>query len=46
MDILDTCIREAKVDDLPYSGMHYTWSNQCPENLIMRKLDRVLVNEK
>jgi hypothetical protein len=40
------CIREAKVDDLRYSGMHYTWSNQCPENLIMRKLDRVLVNEK
>ena len=35
-----------KVDDLRYSGMHYTWSNQCPENLIMRKLDRVLVNEK
>ncbi|KAI9397521.1 hypothetical protein POPTR_003G047001v4, partial [Populus trichocarpa] len=46
MDRLDTCIREAKVDDLQYSGMHYTWSNQCPENLIMRKLDRVLVNEK
>ncbi|KAL9391725.1 hypothetical protein Peur_015645 [Populus x canadensis] len=46
MDRLDTCIREAKVDDLRYSGMHYTWSNQCPENLIMRKLDRVLVNEK
>uniref|UniRef100_A0A2K1R9N2 DUF4283 domain-containing protein n=1 Tax=Populus trichocarpa TaxID=3694 RepID=A0A2K1R9N2_POPTR len=37
---------EVKVDDLRYSGMHYTWSNQCPENLIMRKLDRVLVNEK
>ena len=46
MDRLDTCIREAKVDDLRYSGMHYTWSNQSPENLIMRKLDRVLVNEK
>jgi len=45
MDRLDTCIREAKVDDLQYSGMHYTWSNQCPENLILRKLDRVLVNE-
>jgi len=24
MDRLDTCIREAKVDDLWYSGMHYT----------------------
>jgi len=46
MDRLDTCIREAKLDDLRYVGMHYTWSNQCPENLIMRKLDRVLVNEK
>jgi len=46
MDRLDTCIREAKVDDLRYLGMHYTWSNQCPENLIMRKLDRVLFNEK
>jgi hypothetical protein len=46
MDRLDTCIREAKVDDLWYSGMHYTWLNQCPENLIMRKLDRVLVIKK
>jgi len=46
MDRLETCIQEAKVDDLQYSGMHYTWMNQCPENLIMRKLDRVLVNEK
>jgi hypothetical protein len=26
--------------------MHYTWTNHYPENLIMRKLDRVLVNEK
>jgi endonuclease/exonuclease/phosphatase family metal-dependent hydrolase len=43
---MTTCIREAKVDDLRYSGMHYTWLNQCPENLIMWKLDRVLVNEK
>ena len=25
MDRLDTCIREAKVDDLWYSGMHYTF---------------------
>jgi len=46
MDRLDTCIQQAKVVDLRYSGMHYTWSNHCPENLIMRKLDRVLVNEK
>ena len=46
MDRLETCIREAKVDDLRYSGMRYTWTNQCIENLIMRKLDRVLVNEK
>jgi hypothetical protein len=46
MDRLDTCIREAKVDDLRYSSMHYTWSNQCAENLIMQKLDRVLVNKK
>ena len=46
MDRLETCIRDAKVDDLRYSGMHYTWTNQCIENLIMRKLDRVLVNEK
>jgi len=46
VDKLETCIREAKVDDLWYSGMHYTWTNQCLENLIMRKLDRVLVNEK
>jgi len=36
----------SEVDDLRYSGTHYTWTNQCPENLIMQKLDRVLVNEK
>jgi hypothetical protein len=46
MDRFKTCIQDAKVDDLQYSSMHYTWMNQCPENLIMRKLDRVLVNEK
>jgi len=47
MDRLETYIREVKVDDLRYSGMHYTLTNQYLENLIMRKLDRVLVvNEK
>jgi hypothetical protein len=35
MDRLETYIREAKVDDLRYSGMHYTLTNQCLENLIM-----------
>ena len=44
MDRFKTCIKDAKVDDLWYSGMHYTWMNHCPENLNMWKLDRVLVN--
>ena len=46
MDKFKTFIQDAKVDGLQYSSMHYTWMNQCPENLIMQKLDRVLVNEK
>jgi hypothetical protein len=46
MDRFKTCFQDAKLDDLRYSGMYYTWMNQCPENLIMQKLDRVLVNEK
>jgi len=46
IDIFKTCIQEVKVDGLRYSSMHYTQTNQCPENLIMRKLDIVLVNEK
>jgi hypothetical protein len=44
MDRFKTCIKDAKVDDLWYSGMHYTWMSHCPENLNMWKLDRVLVN--
>jgi hypothetical protein len=46
MDKFKTFIQDAKVDGLQYSSMHYTWMNQSPENLIMQKLDRVLVNEK
>jgi hypothetical protein len=46
MDRFKTCIKDAKVNDLWYSGMHYTWMSHCPENLNMWKLDRVLVNEK
>jgi len=46
MDRFKTCIQEAKMDDLWYSGMYYTWMNQCLENLIMRKLDIMLVFKK
>jgi endonuclease/exonuclease/phosphatase family metal-dependent hydrolase len=38
-------IRLAKMEDLKFMGWLYTWSNRRPENPILRKLDRVLVNE-
>lgn len=45
MDDLDECIRLAEMEDLKFMGWLYTWSNRRPENPILRKLDRVLVNE-
>ena len=39
-------LREGWKEQHSQKFMHYTWSNQCHENLIMQKLDRVLVNEK
>jgi hypothetical protein len=38
-------IRLAKMEDLNFMGWLYTWSNRRPENPILRKLDRVSVNE-
>jgi len=38
-------IRLAKMEDLNFMAWLYTWSNRRPENPILRKLDRVLVNE-
>ena len=43
-DFNDYC-REAQIDDLRYSGFHMTWDNKgYSDRLILRKLDRVLIN--
>jgi len=46
MDDLSNCLFSCEVDDLRYTGCHFTWSNrQDPPNHISTKLDRVLVND-
>lgn len=41
---LASCLLDAKLEDLKYTGQFLTWSNMREEEPIMRKLDRVLVN--
>ena len=44
-DFNDCCI-EAELEDLNYTGMQFTWGNNWQdENIIYRKIDRVIVNE-
>ena len=38
-------IDEAELDDLRFVGSMYSWSNKQLENPILKKLDRVLVNQ-
>ena len=41
----NTCCYDLSLDDLHYSGHHFTWSNKSPEDsLIASKLDRALIN--
>lgn len=39
------CVHNIGVTDLRYSGDHFTWRDCNLDNPLMRKLDRVLVNE-
>ncbi|KAL2901089.1 LINE-1 retrotransposable element ORF2 protein [Bienertia sinuspersici] len=47
MDPMRRCISECELQDIPYSGHFYTWSNkQVTEDRVWSKLDRVMANEK
>ena len=47
MDNFGQCINANELDDLKYTGCHFTWSNkQDPSHVVTTKIDRVLVNEQ
>lgn len=46
MEDFNKCISHNDLDDLKYSGCHYTWSNkQASSHFVSTKIDRALVNE-
>ncbi|CAE6196409.1 unnamed protein product [Arabidopsis arenosa] len=45
MSELQTFLGDNELDDLPSRGVFFTWSNGRQEDPIIRKLDRVVVNE-
>lgn len=45
MSELVRCMVDNELTDLPSRGAFFTWSNGRPEDPIIRKLDRALVNE-
>jgi exonuclease III len=47
MDDFAKCIAFNELEDLKYTGCHFTWSNkQDPSHVVTTKIDRVLVNEQ
>ncbi|KAL2942686.1 hypothetical protein RDABS01_031035 [Bienertia sinuspersici] len=47
IDPMRRCISECELQDIPYSGHFYTWSNkQVTEDRVWSKLDRAMANEK
>ena len=40
------CLEESNLSDLEIRGVFFSWSNKRPEDLIIRKLDRALGNER
>ena len=46
MDDFNSCLSTAGLDDIPYTGQHFTWCNQrLDEARIYCKLDRILAND-
>ncbi|KAL2943893.1 LINE-1 retrotransposable element ORF2 protein [Bienertia sinuspersici] len=46
MEPMRRCISECELQDIPYSGHFYTWSNkQATEDRVWSKLDRVMANQ-
>ena len=46
MEEFQECLSRSDLVDLEARGTHFTWGNGGPEDPILRKLDRVLGNEK
>lgn len=46
MNELHNCLVENEISDLASRGVFYTWYNGRPEDPVLRKLDRALVNEE
>ncbi|KAL1201846.1 hypothetical protein V5N11_014809 [Cardamine amara subsp. amara] len=42
---LQECLQNNDLCDLPNKGVFYTWSNHRPEDPILWKLDRTMVND-
>ncbi|KAG7581859.1 Reverse transcriptase zinc-binding domain [Arabidopsis suecica] len=40
------CLVSNELQDMPSRGTLYTWSNNQPDDPVLRKLDRVLINEQ
>ncbi|KAG7543172.1 hypothetical protein ISN45_Aa07g030980 [Arabidopsis thaliana x Arabidopsis arenosa] len=43
---LNSCLENNELFDLPSRGAFFTWSNERKEDPVIRKLDRVVVNEQ
>lgn len=46
MDELQECFADSGLSDMDFRGTFFSWSNNRPEDPILRKLDRVICNEK
>lgn len=46
MEEFQQCLQQSYLSDLDIRGTFFSWSNNRPEDPILRKLDRVLCNEK
>lgn len=46
MEEFQECLQQSNLSNLDIRGTFFSWSNKRPEDPILRKLDRVLCNEK
>lgn len=46
MEEFQTALEESNLSDMDIRGTFFSWSNNRPEDPVLRKLDRVLCNEK
>ena len=45
MEEFQQCLEESNLIDMDIRGTFFSWSNMCPEDPILRKLDRVMCSE-